>query len=829
LKFCLEAAWGLACAHRTGLLHLDVKPANILIENGSAKITDFGIASRLGEGLSSSGTRAFAAPEQLSREDVSDKADVFSWGVTVFALFTQGVTWSVGLAAPEVLEDMWNLNSLPLRMPEDVYRLIMQCMSENPSERPSMEEAADDLQYIMQTEYPDFAVPAKVVERQPLTAAEYNNRAVYMYETGDKAGADEYFRIAAETAADITVPQYNRGLADFFAGKITPAKLLEDRINRGLGESASELAGAARIMMLNGDERSLADNPGLTAASPAAASWLADGAPGALRIERPHTVRYIKPADREIVRKMLTQGGLGIWNDNPNKLPVDFTVSPKRKTLLMDNDKGAVFLGGLNADAEPWTTCMINHEKLRLETVQFLGEDSVLYDDGGYKICDFSNPENLIYSNITEEQARALVRAIPEEWNTSAPMARIMGNFGSGSTLIRHSAEYHNIADESVLHDFEYACLWKTAPYRFLVMAFDWVPVSGGSLVLSNEGEFLVARIDKGDVPPPDRADWLMMRAVSGAVAKSRRDTIAEAASDYERLLGSGDYSEITGVTAALRPLLVSQDENALALWQRIARDFPRGNIFMAAEGEATRSPSETAEMIRHTKPIYPGLPFSRQSAIGKIRFSYRFNRDSNDLVIANGSAPPAEYPSVGQYKVVTGGESSEDGLYQALVYAREGDDGRLVVGRRGILIRVFDVRGPECVLEIDRPAIQMQGTFMHWSNHALLLYMGDEGFFAIDFDKAGGPVGQLPPPVIQDLTEIHEVAFLGAHADELFTGENRFRLCYEILPFPERPFEDPRYLNFSRMLPKRPEEKRAMLLRNGFGNLWTDRLLGGR
>ena len=944
LKFGLEAAWGLACAHRTGLLHLDVKPANILVEGGLAKITDFGIASRLGQELTSPGTRCYAPPEQLALEDVDDRADVFSWAVTVFALFRHEVDWAVGAAAAEVLEDAWELGELPLAMPEDVYRLLIACMNEEPSARPSMEEAADDLLYIMQMEYPGYEIPSKVVERQPLTAAEYNNRAVYMHESGDLKGADEYFRVAVETAADIAISQYNKQLADYYAGRATPGKLLESILNRGTGAFDGEYYPAARVLMLNGDARSISEDPGLLAASPAASAWIAGGAPGALLIEKPHTAEFLQPDDRQKIRKILMEGGLGLWNRKTDAMPVEFIVSPKRKTLMIDNNKGAVLLGGLNSGGKPWITCMIFRERLKLKIAQFLGENVVLYFDGEFRFCDLSDPENLVFSemaDIPEMRAQGGVellviesldnvscllfrsdrfgmvavifdfthgvggarakfvyfqewetsgqvaingettnrkvafcsdgsvllyarrRVYPEEWggqrrmagepecvfrnasgsmsgpdaimpsnNTSAPVARITGSFGEGATLIRHSAEYREIATTQSFEDsFEYACIWRMAPYRFLAMVFDDSPANGGSLVLEHQGEFFVARIDKTDTPPPDRVEWLMMKAVSGAAAKERRDIVENALEEYERIIvggGYGGYGDVVPIVESLRPLLESRDEKALALWQRISRDFPRGAPFMAVECEAVRSAGEVACQVRHPTPVYPGLPFARPSTVGKIRFSYSHRPDATyaTLTIANGIAPLREFPPVGRCRLVVGCEGSDDGRYQMLVYAQEGEDGKLIVGRRGILIRVFDTFAPECVLELARPGMQAPSMFVRWYGHTMMFFLVGEGLFALDFDKIRGTVVRLPQPLLPDIISLHNVAFMGEHMDELFTGDNRWRFCFDILPYPSDPLGDPRLTEIKGMLPKKPDERKAMLLRNGFGNLWAGQIL---
>src|SRR5262249_15163488 len=91
----LHVAQGLAVAHAKGLVHCDIKPANILLDGdaGRAKITDFGLARALDDaGLERSGVRAgtpfFMSPEQARGEPVDHRSDLYSLGATLFAALT---------------------------------------------------------------------------------------------------------------------------------------------------------------------------------------------------------------------------------------------------------------------------------------------------------------------------------------------------------------------------------------------------------------------------------------------------------------------------------------------------------------------------------------------------------------------------------------------------------------------------------------------------------------------------------------------------------------------------------------------------------------------
>jgi serine/threonine protein kinase len=142
-----DLAQGLAHAHAHGVVHRDVKPANVLLaEDGTPKLADFGIArmsdssALTGTGFTI-GTAAYLAPEQAKGETVGPEADVYSLGLVVLEAATGTRAFDgVGLAA--AMARLQRPPDIPESLPADLAATVAAMTAMDPAARPTAAEAS---------------------------------------------------------------------------------------------------------------------------------------------------------------------------------------------------------------------------------------------------------------------------------------------------------------------------------------------------------------------------------------------------------------------------------------------------------------------------------------------------------------------------------------------------------------------------------------------------------------------------------------------------------------------------------------------------------------
>jgi hypothetical protein len=174
LRIGLQTAEGLAAAHRQGLVHRDVKPANILLENGveRVKITDFGLARAADDASLTqpgviAGTPLYMSPEQAAGEPVDHRSDLFSLGSVLYALCTGRPPFRAGgtlAVLKRVVDDAPRpIAELNPEVPGWLCDLIARLHAKNPADRfPSAQAVADLLgQHLAHLQQPNrVAMPA---------------------------------------------------------------------------------------------------------------------------------------------------------------------------------------------------------------------------------------------------------------------------------------------------------------------------------------------------------------------------------------------------------------------------------------------------------------------------------------------------------------------------------------------------------------------------------------------------------------------------------------------------------------------------------------------
>ncbi|MCG3191969.1 MAG: Serine/threonine-protein kinase PknD [Thermoanaerobaculia bacterium] len=146
VRIGIDLANALAAAHQAGIVHRDIKPSNlILLESGSLKITDFGIArieggeliqTRAGEVLA---TPLYASPEQLKGQVVDRRSDVYSAGAVLYQLLTgrppfQGAT-VVELATAVLFENPRPVSAYEPGCPAALEAVVFRALNKDPDQR----------------------------------------------------------------------------------------------------------------------------------------------------------------------------------------------------------------------------------------------------------------------------------------------------------------------------------------------------------------------------------------------------------------------------------------------------------------------------------------------------------------------------------------------------------------------------------------------------------------------------------------------------------------------------------------------------------------------
>ncbi len=255
LDIAVQYARGLRYAHEQGLIHQDVKPANLLLgDHWQAKAADFGLAGAraaltvlegdptqrdAGQSLSAASggyTPAYCSMEQMDGKKLTRRTDIYSWAVSVMEMYIGARPWQNGVVAGAGCRDYMAMEDCRVKMPDALQDLLAKCMEMDADDRPHdfAEVEAELKQIYRDVTGEDYPRPEPAAA--PDTADSLNNRALSYLDLGMPEKAKAIWQQALFENPSHIQSVFNSSLFAVRQGELLPG---EAQSNVGLVHAAT--------------------------------------------------------------------------------------------------------------------------------------------------------------------------------------------------------------------------------------------------------------------------------------------------------------------------------------------------------------------------------------------------------------------------------------------------------------------------------------------------------------------------------------------------------------------------------------------------------------
>ena len=249
---CEEAAWilfnvceGLKFAHENKIIHRDLKPQNILLKNGTPKISDWGLSRIVSESTSTTATAFtpyYAAPEQINNRAKDERTDIWQIGVILYEF----ITGEMPFRGDSMIDIAMNIATKDPKSPVEINpetkvleSVVMKCLQKDPAKRyQSVLELQKDLGMYLRENYSELL-------KTSVSVQDYNRSSYYCGDlvmvnllTGDTKSAYKYL---------LDLVHYSKG--DVKAEAQELSEQIKMRMEMGVTEIPDELIQKAEIIV----------------------------------------------------------------------------------------------------------------------------------------------------------------------------------------------------------------------------------------------------------------------------------------------------------------------------------------------------------------------------------------------------------------------------------------------------------------------------------------------------------------------------------------------------------------------------------------------------